>query len=172
MTVIGIGCKARQGKDTLATAIHALLPKRSKIYHFADSLKVYCRLQGWMTSKDGRVLQTVGDLLEEHRIIDALDWQIREEKPDIAIVADLRTIKEYQWVHEYEGTTVRVVRMMPDHTQYIDPSRPANHHTEVQLDKIKFDVHVSAGDGHLDMLDIAARTILENLGYGADLPIV
>lgn len=168
MTVIGIGCKARQGKDTLASAIHALYPKRSKIYHFADVLKAYCRVNGWMAAKDPRVLQAVGDLIPEHRIIDALDYQLREEKPDIAIVADLRTIKEYQWVRDYEGTTIRVIRSLPDGSQYIDPSRPADHHTEIQLDKLRFDYVARADDGRVEVLDVYARQILEGLGYASE----
>lgn len=58
--VIGIGHRARAGKNWVADTIHAQYPRITKIYSFADALRAVARADYGMTSKDPALLQALG----------------------------------------------------------------------------------------------------------------
>lgn len=58
--IIGIGHKARHGKDTVARILSQHDPKRVRVYSWAAALKAVCRAVLGMRGKDGLLLQIVG----------------------------------------------------------------------------------------------------------------
>lgn len=163
--IIGIGHRARCGKDTLAQYMHALVPEESRIYHFADSLKAWCRVQGMMTQKDGALLQVVGTDIFRQRVdpdvwVRCLGYQIEEEHPRIAIVSDMRFPNEAEWVQGLGGLTVHLRRLLPDGLEFITPDRPADHPSETALDGYPFHRHYEVAGGDLDGLRAIAHELI------------
>lgn len=58
--IIGIGHRARQGKDSAARFIHETFPQQTRIYSFASSVRAVCRTVLGMEEKDAPLLQLVG----------------------------------------------------------------------------------------------------------------
>jgi hypothetical protein len=159
--IIGIGCRARQGKDTLASMIHATLPRESCIYHFGDALKATARLMGWMREKDGVVLQCFGDVVGHDRVVEALRLQIEEENSQIAIIADVRCPAEYNWIINHNGYLVNIERLNEDGSRFVDPSRPADHWSEISLHGRLFHKSVISKTGDFNVIERAADRIVE-----------
>lgn len=139
---VGIGAKARQGKDTLARMLHAYNPHNSRIIGFADALKSYARVQHGMTVKDGPLLQRVGVEMRESRgenfWIDVLRHTAEEATERVIIVADMRFPNEAEFIRSQGGTLVKVSRIDPRTRQlFVTPDRDPNHISETALDGYK-----------------------------------
>lgn len=162
--VIGIGYKARHGKDYVAQLIHDKIPHGARIYSFASALKSHCRIMGWMEEKNGPILQYVGTELYRKKAPDiwvkVLKLQIEEENPRIAIIPDVRFPNEKEWI-EKNGISVKIERYNQDGSLYITADRPADHPSEIALDGAKFDYEFKAVSGDLEGLNKAANQIIE-----------
>ena len=175
MRLVGLGYKARHGKDTVAKHLLQLSPKRVKVYGFADALKAYCRVMGWMEAKDGKVLQDIGSLMRRKDPlvwIKALHYRIEEDKPDIAVISDVRHLNEVGWISGCDGNGLLCkvsrydVRKSPEQSvvyklPYQDPSRPPDHLSEVELNTFdNWDMKCEAESGDIKKLEDFAREIL------------
>jgi len=164
--IVGIGCKARSGKNTLAKFIHARIPMISEIFAFADAMKSYARINHFMGSKDGPLLQTLGTDLFRH--VDPDIWvrtlalRINEEQPKVAIITDMRFPNEKEWVERY-GFSVRVNRLQEDGKLYIASDRSSDHLSEIVLDGVIFDLEYSAKSGDMLSLEKAADDIVKKI---------
>jgi hypothetical protein len=178
MIVIGLGHKARQGKNYVANYMVEANPS-IKLYAFADELKLYCRenhdtlLAQWQLAQQTKkmpaqkddpiygytpILQWYGT--EIARKADPNVWvkklasRIETEKPDMAIITDVRFPNEADFVKSYEkGFLVDVIRRKADGSQYLDPSRLSTHPSEVALDDYEgWDFIITERDGNLQGL--------------------
>ncbi len=143
--VIGVGHKARHGKDTFARALVEARPDLVQRFAFADALKSVCRVQHGMTTKDAPLLQRVGVTARAgdiHVWVRALYWTLDEIRPPIAVITDVRFENEAAFVQEMGGSLVRVSRVSADGAPYVDPSRPADHVSETALDGFEGWQHV------------------------------
>lgn len=175
MMVIGIGHRARNGKDTLASYLNALSPMETKIFSFASALKGYCRVMGWMTVKDGPLLQFVGTdcfrrLVGSDVWVNVLLQEIEESGCKVAIIPDMRFPNEMKMVQDSGGMTIRVRRVALDGTYYTDPSRPADHPSETALENANFDQTIEAKSGDLRSIFDAAVEIHRELADKGVLP--
>jgi hypothetical protein len=135
--VIGIGHKARHGKDTFARALIEARPDLVQRFAFADALKALARVRHGMTRKDAPLLQRLGLEAREHDVevwLRAVYWAIEDARPAIAVITDVRFENEAEFVRGMGGTLVRVSRVSEDGVPYVDPSRPATHVSETALD--------------------------------------
>ena len=165
ITFVGIGHRARNGKDSLATLLSTLLGPQARVYHFADPLKAYCRIVCGMTGKDGPLLQQIGT-----NILRAQDpdiwlrttyWTVADDRPVYAIVPDMRFPNEADFVKQMGGVTVQVRRICEDGTQFTDPHRDPNHSSERALDGYAgWDYRFDIPDGHPECLNEAARWLV------------
>lgn len=136
VAVIGLGHKARAGKDTMAQAIVRAIPGAVR-YAFADDLRAYCRIVHGMVGKDAPLLQRIG---VERREQDPEVWarsvyhKILEDRPRLAVISDVRFGNEAAMIRAMGGGTVRVTRYNEDGSVFVDPSRPADHVSETALD--------------------------------------
>lgn len=163
--IVGLGHKARQGKDTLALELLALAPKRIKLFAFADDLKAWCRVTGFMGKKDGPVLQIVGTDLFRNKVhpdywISCLQPQLEECKMPIAIVTDVRFTNEANFIKDNSGIVVKVTREMPDGRPFIDPTRSPSHASETDLDHYAFDYEVTVKEGDMEEIPRSARMLM------------
>ena len=173
MLVIGLGNKARQGKNCVANYMQELDPS-VQIYSFADELKLYCKahheelLPQWEAAysnvpinfpKDDpiygytQILQWYGtDVARKQNPnvwVEALDKRLETEKPQIAVISDVRFRNEAEYVKSKGGYLVQVIRLNKDGSQYLDPGRDPNHISETALDDYEgwaFLIEIHDGD--------------------------
>ncbi len=163
--LLGLGHKARQGKDLAAKLLMREFPGRVLRVAFADALKAHCRIAHGMTQKDGPLLQRVGVAArasDEDVWIRAAAWTIAEfdadaREPFIVCIPDTRFPNEAAFV-EARGVTCRV-RRVTDSGLYVDPSRPATHESETALDGYAWGHSLDVRDGDLAALSAAVREV-------------
>lgn len=187
MTIIGIGHKARQGKDFVAHYMQEQMPTSIKLYSFAKALKEYCKANHEAVTTQfrnatgytrhieekadpiygfTRVLQWYGTYARE---TDPDTWvkkvaaQIETESPDIAVITDVRFPNEAAFVKDKNGYTVECIRRQADGSQYTDPSRDPNHISETALDDYAFDFIITVRDGDLPSLKAKALAVLSDV---------
>lgn len=171
--VVGLGHRARHGKDTLANMLHALFPRESRLYSLADDLKAHCRVNLGMTKKDSPLLQKEGQRIRQEKGLDfwirLVQLKIEEHednlagKPHIAIIPDMRYSNEKEWIESSGGLTVKVSRLNIDGTPFFDPSRDPNHASENELEGATFNKLVIAKHGDFAALERASYEIDEIL---------
>lgn len=160
MLIIGIGNKARNGKDTAGEAVvqhfntlrgmqsrHQLkvATPEARIFKFADALYRVCREEYGMTEKDPTLLQNVG---AERRVkfgenywVNLLEESMQSFR-GVAVITDMRYTNEADWVGVNHGFRLQVSRLNEDGTQYISPDRDPLHPSETQLDSYNFDAYI------------------------------
>lgn len=150
--IIGVGNKARQGKDQFTSYLVDILRHRgvdARRYAFAEGLYTLARVEKGMTTKDPRLLQDLGMEYRRRDLdiwVKACLWRIADDQPQVAVISDTRFWNEASIVKSYGGLTVRVQRTI-NGQPHIDPSRPADHPSEVQNDPWPWDVTIqNSGD--------------------------
>lgn len=162
--LIGIGNRARNGKDTAGTAIeqhfnrhreaqirHGLkaATPEARIFKMADALYNVCRKEYGMTVKDAPLLQKVGngrrDKFGDDYWIKQVEAEVRPYiKNGIAVITDVRYTNEADWVKSLGGFMIQAVRLNEDGTQYISTDRDPNFISEVQLDNYNYDGYIKS----------------------------
>lgn len=161
-TIIGIGHQARQGKMRVAKAIHCAYPAQTWILGLADALKAHCRVNGWMSRKNGRLLQLVGTEIFRRNVKESQWYDVLQDTADemcadygchYILVPDIRFPDEAEWVKSKGGLLVKVERINPDGTQFVAGDRDPKHESEVALANYDgWDKVIRVGDGLLDEL--------------------
>jgi hypothetical protein len=82
---------------------------------------------------------------------------------DIALITDVRFIDEAEAIKQRGGYVVNVQRLNKDGSVFVDPSRPADHPSETQLDNYNFDFYIKNSHGHQALLGEFAITLCEYL---------
>ncbi len=148
--VIGLGHKARHGKDTTAQILVELFPQYVKRFALADALRCYCRVEHGMTVKDAPLLQKVGVEMRGRNPqvwIDTLYWTLVENAPRIAVITDVRFYNEAAFVRQMGGMMVkvqRVSRVTGEPFQATD--RDPKHVSEMELEHYAWDHTIVASD--------------------------
>lgn len=200
--IIGIGYKARNGKDHTAQTI--IRERGSKFdirkYGFADALKrevneaaekaggmfnLFNLLQlrkldgvpplpSWVKydpnppmddpmcplGKQRDLLQWWGTEYRRKRNpyywVQRLAETLDREKPQVALISDMRFPNEFQWVTSKDGYTVKVERM-----GFVDPSINSSHPSETALDGYTFRYEIQVLDGDIPELERCAVTVFD-----------
>lgn len=201
--VIGLGHKARRGKDTVAKTIIETFGAQYDIrrYAFADELKkevneaaekaggmlalflqMYSQLPEWVVydktpdmtdplcqlGKQRTLLQWWGS--ELRRAKDPFYWvkkvkaAIERDKPQVAIITDVRFPNEFMFVKSLDGYMVKV-----DREGYVDLDTNPAHHSEQQLANAIFDYEITAKEGDLPELKRCAVELFETLLRDQDI---
>lgn len=167
--VIGLGHKARQGKDQAAKFIVQYAGARgfyAKTFSFADALKAHCRVTYGMREKDPYLLQVVGTdvvrRLQPDLWVDICMATIAEQAPDVAVIPDLRFPNEVAAVHAVGGSAVVVSRLrQSDGLPLYASDRDPNHSSETALDGFAFDESMAVYDGDLVGLKLASENLFD-----------
>jgi hypothetical protein len=169
MKIIGLGHKARQGKDNVAKFMIMELAKQdiyARQYAFADALRDYCRVAYGMKEKNSQMLQIVGtdifrNSIRENFWIDCLHYKLEADKPQIAIITDVRFPNELRYVCD-NGFTVRIDRYTDSggiRLPYRTTDRDNNHESETALDDFSWD-YVIENDGSLEDLKMKVKKFI------------
>jgi hypothetical protein len=148
--VIGLGHKARQGKDTVARTLIEARPRDVQRFSFADDLYAYCRVEHGMYTKDAPLLQRVGVAMREKDRdiwIRSVAAKIADARPRVAVITDVRFPNEFEFVKRLGGVCWRVTRRDAHGRPFVDPSRPANHSSETALDGAPWDYELVNPEG-------------------------
>lgn len=133
--LIGLGYKARHGKDTIAKiAARDILDAR--VMSHADDLKALARALG-MTEKHGPFLQKLGEAmrtLDQDYFVKKLHLRIDEIAPRVVLIPDVRFPNEADAIKARGGLLYHVERRLPNGTLYVDASRDPNHPSETAMD--------------------------------------
>lgn len=92
--------------------------------------------------------------------VDKLAAQVREDKPQVALIADMRFPNEALCIKASGGYTVKVQRWK-DGVLWTDPTRDATHISETAMDNTLCDFMIDVEDGHLDELRADAEQVFE-----------
>lgn len=189
---IGLGHKARQGKNVVASVLKERGGDKVREYALADELKRYCKENHDQLVKDYnldtsdckedpiygyvRVLQFVGTDLIRKKDPDywfnVLEKRIRADNPEVAVITDIRFPNEAEWVHRNNGALVKIVRLMHDGTAYISPDRDPNHPSETALDNYnEWDFVILGADGEVDALKDVATQLYDMLTQEDACPV-
>jgi hypothetical protein len=169
MMLIGLGHKARQGKDTVAKEIVKLCGKEgiyAKQYAFSDALKAYCRVAYGMEEKNSKLLQLVGtDLFRVHVASDIwvgiLTNQLEEEDVEVAVISDVRFKNETLMFHNNHLDLNRRYLIKVSRPGFVVTDRVSNHESETSLDNFHWDYTI-INDGSLEDLRYKVRTLMLN----------
>ena len=187
MIIIGLGHRARQGKDTIANYWKECLTE-IELYSLAKPLKEFCRdnhndlLWKWQLAHQTKqvpaykddpiygytaILQWYGsDVIRKASPdywVNKLNERIGADGPEIAVITDVRFPNEADYIRKQKGYLVKVSRVNQDGSPFVDPSRPAGHASEVALDGYDWDYSISAKSGDIDELKSKARGVLANI---------
>jgi hypothetical protein len=160
--LVGLGNKARHGKDTVASYIVQRMPESARIFSFADDLKALARALG-MTEKNGPFLQQLGvamRTLDPDYWVGALGLRIHELKPAVAIIPDMRFPNEKAWIEMNGGLTARITRTSIDGSLWVADDRDPKHESEIALDGALFDRDFVIRSGDFGALQAAADNIV------------
>lgn len=159
MFVLGMGHKARHGKDFLAKSLVMHCNARgifAKQYGFADALRAYCRVAFGMREKDAPLLQVVGTDIFRKRNPDiwvrVLEDTLLEQQPEVAVITDMRFPNEADMIKRLGGSTIDVQRITVTGQPYVATDRDPNHPSETALDGYAFDRIVIAMSGDTEDL--------------------
>lgn len=162
--IIGIGHKARQGKDTIAN--YLVKQYGAQKFSFSDALYDVARVVFGMEEKDGPLLQVLGT--EVFRRRDPNVWvktvyrKIQDKTPAIAVVPDVRFPNEAQMVKDMGGKVIHIRRFLQDGTRFIATDRPTTHPSEVGMDNYKgWDYTIDAKDGDFEGIYKAVDAIMQ-----------
>lgn len=173
MHLIGLGHKARQGKDSIARAMVKEFGKHNmyaRVYGFAEGVRIACRINFAMEEKDPPLLQLVGTDLYRHFVsedywVNLLHYRIKEDQPDAAIITDVRFWNEAAYINKWGGQLVRVNRYFDNmgvKQIYRSTDRPNDHISETSLEDYPWD-YLIENDGDLDHLELASIDMLRSL---------
>ena len=164
--VLGIGHKARHGKDTAATTLLRAIPRARRI-GFADDLYTIARIRHGMTAKDPALLQRLG--LEYRDEFGADVWirsvylKLCDDPAPLVVIPDVRFPNELDFIRSLGGIALRVQRICADGSLYQDPSRDPLHPSETLLDTATWDHTIQNHDGHLPQFCADVLTFVQHL---------
>lgn len=188
MILIGLGHKARQGKNYVANYMQSALEAIS-FYAFADELKLYCKehhdelVPRWQLAHQTKqvpgskpdaiygctpILQWYGTDIarksDPNTWVNALAKRMAAEAPTVAVITDVRFPNEAQFVKENAGYLVEVIRRNEDGSQFRDPGRDPNHPSETALDDyMGWDYTIMCKDGDLMALEAKSKIVLSSI---------
>jgi len=162
---IGILGEARHGKDTAAKAILKAIPG-SERFALSDFVATDCRVHHGMTTRNPRLMQTVGTGRREDNPyvwMDALYGLVKDRECETVIVTGLRYPDEVALVRAMAEQTaiLRIRRLTEAGKPYVADDRDPNHPVEQQIASLEADAEITAKSGDVASL---ARSVVAWLG--------
>lgn len=170
--IVALGNRARQGKSSAADAIekYARANGFTRVLNagFADGVYSAARQYFGMTGKDGPLLQRVGQGMRD---IDPDVWtryydtRLAAEKPELALIFDVRYPNEIEYIKSKNGYCVQIQRFTKDGSRLVAQDRDPDHISEKALDNHIWDYVVKAGP--LAELEEGARQVFDQIHMAA-----
>jgi hypothetical protein len=102
-------------------------------------------------------------VLDEGVWIRSVYAKLLDTRPRLAVITDVRYRNEFDFVKQLGGATVDVMRFNRDGSDYVDPSRDPKHISETGLDDAPWDWFITALDGDVHAIRIAAVNIADTV---------
>lgn len=140
-----------------------------QIHSLASDIKAFCRVQGYMTLKDGNILQQIGTnlyrkLIDPNIWIRCLSYAILDNAPRVALIPDIRFLNELQWIKDNNGITCRIQRFNNDGSIFLsNDGRDNNHQSEIEVDSAQWDYTLSSYSGNLQQLQNHADFLFSHI---------
>lgn len=175
MLIIGLGYRARQGKNLVSDTILEACANReieARIYEFSAEVSAYCVEYGLFADaapRDRKTLEVLQRVGLEMRQQDPTFWinrlwgRLRADSPQVALIPNLRFPNEAERVKADGGACVLVERFNADGSQYIDPDRDPNSSFENALRAWPWDYRLAARSGQSAWLCTQARALFRHL---------
>lgn len=123
-----------------------------------------------MKGKDARLLQVVGAAYRQQDPdfwIKILRYQIEEENPSVAIIADVRYENEANWIRSFGGNLIKIQRMISPLEQFLATDRQMDHDSERELSEFDWDLILRIEEGDFECIDRWARDLMKSIPYAA-----
>jgi len=180
--LIGIGHRARHGKDSACHAIMNHIERQNraerhyvdaqivhvKQFRFAEALYEECRRLHGMTDKDAPLLQKVGAARRVEnvnywvdKVFEQVDDFFKTHPFGVAIITDVRYQNEVAEVKKRGGYTIDLTRLNSDGTPYVAPDRDPKHQSEIDLDGYNWNFYIRTKTGEDALAGDIAITIFE-----------
>lgn len=182
MILIGVGNRAQSGKSLFCATIKEQCGRigiKCGEYSFSAAILDYCIRDGLLPNlsrqelSDAQIEVLVRVGYEKRRgnedfWVDQLHTKISSERPDIALIPNLRYENECRFVRDLQGHCVRVRRLNADGTTFISPCRDANHPSERALEFWPWDFEIRNMAGKPFWLRRQAVALFEYLRDGGE----
>ncbi len=157
--IIGLGHKARQGKDLVASILERYGEGRVRRFACSDALYAHCMVAHGMTQKDAVLLQDVGVAMrgrDPDIWVRCCFWMIKRWDDDargaqLAVIPDIRFPNEARAVQTVGGQLIRIRRFV-DNQPFVASDRPATHISETALDDFPWPMTID-NDGEVADLE-------------------
>ncbi len=175
MILIGFSGRARSGKDTAMKAMGVAADGhdfKKRTYSFSEEILLFCQGQGKLPIHLKRedlnkeqldvIVAVSYDMrwcFGEDYWVRRVDVRIKQDKPDVAFIPNLRTGHELLWFKGLGGYHVRVERVNADGSPHIALDRDPNDPLETALLNAPADFYIKAGSGQVDLVRAQAVTI-------------
>lgn len=178
--VIGLTGRAQHGKTSAAEAILDYctnIELTAKMYDIGQAVLRYAIENGLLQDKQRRqlvewelqALQSIGKTQRDQNEdfwISRIFQAIEADRPDIAVIPNVRYANEAMWVREAldfssipNGIIIRVTSLNPNGSEYISEDRPANHPSETELHNYNADYYITARRGETALVQELAITL-------------
>jgi len=180
--LIGAGNRAKQGKSLFCQTIIEHCDRigiKWREYSISDLILAYAIEAGLLPKMtraectDGHVAILV-KLGNEKRAenedfwVDQIHTAIVRDKPNVALIPNVRFPSEAEFIKGFGGVNVRVSRLNANGTKYVSPSRDPNDQTETSLDFWKWDFEIRNVAGRPYWLRRQAIALFEYLKDGGE----
>jgi hypothetical protein len=164
---IGLLGASRHGKDTAAKALLKALPGAER-FALSDAVAAVARVCHGMTTRDPRLLQTIGTGRRESRPtvwLDALYGLLVDREPEIIVVTGLRYAEEVDLVRSLAPQTaiLRVTRLTAAGVPYVADDRDPSHPVEQGIAALVADAELVARSGDTAGLARQAQAWLQGV---------
>lgn len=182
MIVLGAGHRAQQGKSSFCSAIAEQCDRigiKWKEYSISDSILEYAIASGRLpeigrsecTDEQVKVLVEIGNEKRaeaETFWVDQIRKAIEEDRPEFALIPNVRFASEAKFVKEVGGYNVRVRRLNPNGTRFVSSSRNPNDVTETALEFWNWDFEIVNMSGRSYWLRRQAIALFDYLRDGLE----
>ena len=175
MILIGLTGRARAGKSIVSKAIQEDCRGRCdcKVYEISSYVLSDLQRFGYLPGKTREMLdkEDLSTLVEHGHAMRAIDpcyWldyvfrDVEKDKPDVAILPNIRFLNEAYFVQEsYDGKIIRVRSLVKDGLDYISPDRDPNDPMETEGLSIEADYFLTVKRGQTKLLKKQAITLFD-----------
>ena len=177
MLLLGLTGRARSGKSSAAKGLVRAAEAKglaAKIFELSDYVLADLKTNGLIPKSATRedLKDNVGLLVQrgmsrraedEDYWVDLLRSDLLTQKPNVAIIPNVRFLNEADFIDSLGGSLVRVKAIVRDGIEFISPDRNPNHESETSTYQIDADYFLTVKKGQTKLLEAQAGTLLNYL---------
>ncbi len=177
MLILGLTGRARSGKSSAAKGLVKAAESKgltAKIFELSDYVLADLKADGLIPKSATRedLKDNVGLLVQrgmsrraedEDYWVDLLRSDLLTQKPDVAIIPNVRFLNEAEFIDNLRGSIIRVKAVVRDGIEFVAQDRDPNHVSETSTYQINADYFLTVKKGQTKLLEAQAGTLLNYL---------